>query len=80
MPGQSSDRVGRVIQPVISGVPSAAEHDGVVVLAQFADGVRLGLCSATLVAPNLVVIEQYTDGSSGPVVRCERLIPELQVV
>ncbi len=68
--------MGRTIQPVISGAPSGTEHDAVVVLALFRDGARLGLCSATLVAPNLVLTARhcvsevdaqagcYTDGTA----------------
>ncbi len=56
---QAHDHVGRTIQPVIAGSPSTAEHDAVVVLALFRDGARLGLCSATLVAPNLVLTARH---------------------
>ena len=74
--GRSYDRVGRTIQPIIEGVPSGAEHDAVVVLAVFRDGARRGLCSATRVAPNLLLTARhcvsetddqascYTDGSA----------------
>lgn len=56
---RSHDHVGRAIQPIISGVPSGAEHDAVVVLATFRDGARQGLCTATLVAPNLVLTARH---------------------
>lgn len=68
-PGQQADRVGRAIQPVIAGVPSSAEHDAVVVLARFEAGIRKNLCTATLVAPNLVLTARHcvstTDSSVG---------------
>lgn len=56
---EGHDHVGRTIQAVIAGSPSSAEHDAVVVLALFRDGARLGLCSATLVAPNLVLTARH---------------------
>lgn len=62
--------MGRAIQPIISGVPSGAEHDGVVVLAHFADGVRLGMCSATLVAPNLLLTARHCVSDADSSVAC----------
>jgi hypothetical protein len=69
-PGRSTDRVGRVIQPVIGGVPSGAEHDGVVVLAHFVNGARLGHCSATLVAPNLLLTARHCVSNADSSVAC----------
>lgn len=69
-PGRSTDRVGHVIQPVIGGVPSGAEHDGVVVLANFVNGARVGLCSATLVAPNLVLTARHCVSNADSSVAC----------
>lgn len=68
--GRSSGRVGRAIQPIIAGLPSGAEHDGVVVLAQFEAGVRRGLCSATLVAPNLVLTARHCVSNSDSSIAC----------
>lgn len=62
--------MGRVIQPVIAGVPSGAEHDGVVVLAQFEGGARRGLCSATLVAPNLVLTARHCVSNADTSIAC----------
>jgi hypothetical protein len=51
--------VGRAIQPIINGVASGTEHDAVIVLTNFVNGVRRNLCSATLVAPNLVITARH---------------------
>lgn len=51
--------VGRTIQPIVNGSPSTAAHDDVVVLARFVDGGRASLCSATLVAPNLLLTARH---------------------
>jgi hypothetical protein len=61
------DAVGRVIQPIIGGTISGAEHDEVVVLVTFRDGARRFLCSATLVAPNLLLTARHcvTDFAAG---------------
>jgi MYXO-CTERM domain-containing protein len=69
-PGSSGDRVGRVIQPVIGGVSSGAEHDGVVVLARFEAGTRRGLCSATLVAPNLLLTARHCVSIADSTIAC----------
>lgn len=68
--GRSTDRVGHVIQPVIGGVSSGAEHDGVVVLANFVNGARIGLCSATLVAPNLLLTARHCVSNADSSVAC----------
>jgi hypothetical protein len=61
------DAVGRVIQPIIGGTVSGTEHDEVVVLTTFRDGARRFLCSATLVAPNLLLTARHcvTDFAAG---------------
>lgn len=60
--------VGRVIQPIVGGTASGAAHDAVVVMARFENGSRVGLCTATLIAPNLVVTARHcvsqTDASA----------------
>ena len=62
------DHVGRVIQPIVGGATSGIDQDAVVVLARFENGTRAGLCTATLVAPNLVVTARHcvsaTDASA----------------
>jgi hypothetical protein len=64
----SQERVGQTIQPIIGGVASGTAHDAVIVLTTFRDGVRRSLCSATLVAPNLVLTARHcvsdSDGAS----------------
>lgn len=61
-PGADSargERVGQTIQPIIGGATSGTEHDAVVVLTNFVGGVRKNLCSATLVAPNLIITARH---------------------
>ena len=70
--GRSSDRVERSIQPIIGGVPSGADHDAVVVLGLFVDHYRRGLCSATLVAPNLVLTARHCVTDVDPDAECNR--------
>lgn len=53
------DRVGQAIQPIIRGTTSGTEHDAVVVLTNFRDGLRRNLCSATMVAPNLLLTARH---------------------
>jgi hypothetical protein len=56
---KTQERVGRSIQPIIRGVSSGTEHDAVVVLTTFEDGLRRSLCTATLVAPNLIITARH---------------------
>lgn len=60
--------LGRVIQPIVGGAASGAEQDSVVALARFENGMRVGLCTATLVAPNLALTARHcvsaTDASA----------------
>lgn len=51
--------VGRTIQPIIRGEASGTAQDAVVVLATFEGGVRKKLCSATMVAPNLLITARH---------------------
>jgi hypothetical protein len=53
------ERVGQAIQPIIRGITSGTEHDSVVVLANFVGGERRNLCTATLVAPNLIITARH---------------------
>lgn len=61
--------LGQVIQPIIGGTNSGAENDSVVVLATFVGGSRATFCSATLVAPNLLLTARHCvsdiDGPAG---------------
>lgn len=62
------ERVLEGSEPIIFGDPSGREHDAVVVLTTFANGQRRSLCTATLVAPNLIVSARHcvsdTDAST----------------
>jgi hypothetical protein len=65
---QSGLEVSRLAEPIIGGAPSGTAEDSVVVLATFDAGVRKSLCSATVVAPNLVITARHcvsdADGST----------------
>jgi hypothetical protein len=60
--------LGRTIQPIVNGATSGAAQDSVVALARFENGVRVGLCTATLVASNLALTARHcvsaTDASA----------------
>lgn len=59
-PASNGDQnVGRVIQPIIGGSASGTADDAVVVLTVFNQGQRAALCTATLVAPNLIVTARH---------------------
>ncbi len=59
-PLRPDERVGRTIQPVIGGSPSIGRNEAVVALARFdAAGMRRGLCTATMIAPNLVLTARH---------------------
>ncbi len=66
--GEPQPRMGLSIQAIVGGGPSGADQDAVVVLARFENGSRVGLCTATLLAPNLVVTARHcvsvSDGSA----------------
>jgi MYXO-CTERM domain-containing protein len=68
-PHHVDEDVGQAIQGIIKGQPSGADHDAVVIVARFEDGVRRGLCSGTLVAANLVLTARHcvsvADGTVG---------------
>lgn len=51
--------MGRTIQAVVGGSPSGAARDAVVVLARYEGGTRRSLCTATLVARNLVLTARH---------------------
>jgi Trypsin len=65
---QHAENLGQTIQPIIRGTVSGTEHDSVVVLTTFEDGLRRSLCTATLVAPNLIITARHcvsdTDSST----------------
>ncbi len=56
---QARENVDQAIQPIIRGVSSGTEHDAVVVLTTFREGLRRSLCTATLVAPNLIITARH---------------------
>ena len=64
----TAPHLGRTIQAIVNGSASGAEHDSVVALARFENGVRVGLCTATLVASNLALTARHcvsaTDASA----------------
>ena len=68
-PQRPEERMGRAIQAVVGGSPSGTARDAVVVLARYEGGVRRGLCTATLVAPNLALSARHcvstVDGGAG---------------
>jgi len=57
--GEIEPSVGTVIQPIIRGGASGTEHDSVVILTTVMNGARAALCTATLVAPNLIVTARH---------------------
>jgi len=63
--------VGQVIQPIIGGTVSGASRDAVVVLARFDAGVRRGMCTATMVAPNLLVTARHCVSETDATAACD---------
>jgi Trypsin len=65
---QAPEELGQTIQPIIRGMVSGTEHDAVVILTTFKDGLRRSLCTATVVAPNLIITARHcvsdTDSST----------------
>lgn len=68
--GEQREHVGRSIQPIVGGIASGSDQDAVVILARFEDGARVGLCTATLVAANLVVTARHCVSASDAVAAC----------
>lgn len=66
----SDGHVDHVAQPIIRGGASGTENDSVVVLTTFQDGQRLSLCSATMVAPNLLVTARHCVSNSEGATAC----------
>lgn len=64
------EHVGRTIQGIVGGTVSDGRQDAVVALARFEDGVRRGLCTATLVAPNLIVTARHCVSATDAVASC----------
>lgn len=54
-----TEDVGQAIQPIIKGVASGTEHDAVVVLVTYVGAQPASLCTATLVAPNLLLTARH---------------------
>jgi len=68
--GERQQPVGRSIQAIVGGTASGGARDAVVVLARFESGVRVGLCTATVVAPNLVVTARHCVSAVDSVTAC----------
>jgi hypothetical protein len=62
--------LGRAIQPIVNGTLSGGEQDSVVALARFENGVRVGLCTATLVASNLALTARHCVSSTDASAAC----------
>ena len=62
--------IARVRAPIVGGVRSGAEHDAVVILAHFSGGTRRTLCTATAVAPTLIVTARHCVSVTDPDVIC----------
>lgn len=67
---ETQDHVGRTIQAIVGGVASGVDQDAVVVLARFENGARVGLCTATVVAANLVVTARHCVSQTDPSAAC----------
>ena len=67
---ETQDHVGRTIQPIVGGVASGVDQDAVVVLARFENGARVGLCTATVVAANLIVTARHCVSQTDPSAAC----------
>lgn len=53
------EAIGFKAQPIVGGEPSGADQDGVVLLRAVLDGMGETLCSASLVAPNLIMTARH---------------------
>ena len=67
---EPQDHLGRAIQPIVGGAASGGDQDAVVVLARFEGGARVGLCTATLLAPNLVVTARHCVSATDATAAC----------
>jgi hypothetical protein len=67
---EEQDHVGRAIQPIVHGIASGTDQDAVVALARFENGARVGLCTATLVAPNLALTARHCVSASDASAAC----------
>ncbi len=56
---QGESPLGVLDQAIVGGADSGAAHDSVLVLTTFRAGVRTNLCTATLVAPNLILTARH---------------------
>lgn len=68
--GEPQAHVGRSIQAIVNGIASGADQDSVVMLARFENGARVGLCTATLVAPNLLLTARHCVSMTDPAAAC----------
>jgi secreted trypsin-like serine protease len=57
---------------IIGGTDSGPSHDAVVVLATFRQGVRTNLCTATLVAPNLILTARHCVSDADSTTACSK--------
>ena len=62
--------MGRSIQPIVGGAPSGADHDAVVILARYENGSRDTLCTATLLAPNLIATARHCVSATDAAAAC----------
>jgi hypothetical protein len=69
---QARETVKQTIQPIIRGRASGAEHDAVVILTTFRDGLRRSLCTATLVAPNLLITARHCVSDTDSTTACSK--------
>ena len=69
-PQAQQDRMGRSIQPIVGGAASGVDQDAVVVLARFENGARVSLCTATLLAPNLVLTARHCVSATDATAAC----------
>src|SRR5205085_4182717 len=68
--GEPQPHMGRAIQAIVNGTASGGARDAVVVLARFEAGVRSGLCTATLIAPDLLVTARHCVSAVDSVTAC----------
>ena len=68
---EQQTHMGRAIQPIVGGMVSGADQDSVVALARFENGVRVGLCTATMVAANLALTARHCVSATDATAACD---------
>lgn len=68
---EEQTHMGRAIQPIVGGIGSGADQDSVVALARFENGARVGLCTATMVAPNLALTARHCVSATDATAACD---------